>query len=94
MATVSHPQEEIEKALRQKLGLADPQFRLEQMGSRVSGSVISSSFEGKGDRERQEMLWHALDEAFGEESDKKVGILLPYTPEEWNVDLEGLHDRD
>jgi len=56
-------------------------------GGKVSGSVISDSFSGMSDSDRQKRIWDALDQEFGEESVKLVGTLLAYTDAEWNVDL-------
>ena len=80
----------VEEALRNRLKLDDPQFELESVGGRISGSVISASFRGTGDYERQKMIWDALEGAIGgARAVREVGMLLAYTPEEWNVDLEG-----
>ena len=78
----------IEKILAQQLALKDPQYRLEIAGNRVVGSVISSSFKGKADHKRQTMIWEALDEELGPRSVVLVGMILAYTPEEWNLGAE------
>jgi acid stress-induced BolA-like protein IbaG/YrbA len=77
----------VEQVLADALNLRDPEFRLEMAGGRISGSIISSTFKGKRDRERQKMIWDALEGEFGAEAVKLVGMLLAYTPEEWNLDL-------
>jgi acid stress-induced BolA-like protein IbaG/YrbA len=69
--------------------LRSPEFRLERLGSGLSGSVISDTFVGVDPYRRQKMLWDALEAEFGEEARAKVGTLLPYTEAEWYVDLEG-----
>jgi len=33
------------------------------------------------------MIWDALQAELGPESVHKVGTLLPYSPEAWNIDL-------
>lgn len=76
----------VQDALKRELALRDPEFRLEFYGGRVSGSIVSSSFKGKRDHRRQDMIWDALERAFGPDAVKKVGMLLAYTPEEWNID--------
>ena len=78
----------LEKILRDKLHLNDPVFRLEVYGNRINGLVISDSFKRKGDSQRQEMIWDALTGALGPDSVKLVGMILAYTPEEWNLDSD------
>jgi len=41
-------------------------------GDRLGGSVISSTFECKGDYERQRMLMDTLEDALGSEAAKKA----------------------
>jgi acid stress-induced BolA-like protein IbaG/YrbA len=77
----------LQQLLSQNLALHHPLFRLERIGSKLAGSIISDTFRGKSDRARQKMIWDALDAELGPESVKKVGTLLAYTPEEWNIDL-------
>ena len=86
MATISKAR--LESVLRSKLGLKEPGFRLEKAGDKLSGSIISPTFLGKKDHERQRLIWEALDDEFGAESVHLVGTLLAYTPEEWGVNLE------
>jgi len=37
------------------------------------------------------MLWDALEAEYSGSAVKEVGMILCYTPEEWDVDLEGFH---
>ncbi len=78
----------IEEVLTRRLSLKSPRFELEHTGAKVSGSVISPSFRGMRDSERQQCIWDALDAEFGSQSVHRVGTLLAYTPEEWNIDAE------
>lgn len=80
--------ERLKEILTRRLRLRNPQFRLEGKG-RVSGRLVSATFAGKGDSERQKMIWDALDAELGASSVREVGMLLVYTPEEWNLQLEG-----
>jgi acid stress-induced BolA-like protein IbaG/YrbA len=73
--------------LAHKLALKGPLFKLEKIGSKLAGSIISETFRGISDSERQKMIWDALDSALGPDSVMEVGTLLAYTPEEWNIDL-------
>lgn len=82
--------QKLKSILTRRLKLRNPQFRLEGKG-RVSGSIISSTFTGKSDHERQKMIWDALDAELGAASVREVGMLLAYTPKESNLALEGNH---
>jgi acid stress-induced BolA-like protein IbaG/YrbA len=87
MATLT--KSKLQSILTARLKLKDPQFVLEKNGARIFGSVISSSFKGKGDLQRVRLIRDAVDAELGPDSNRLVGTLLAYTPEEWNVDLEG-----
>ncbi len=78
----------LEAILTRRLCLVDPEFRLEKASERLIGNVISLTFKGKRDHERQKMIWDALEAEFGEESVLLVGMLLAYTPDEWNLDAD------
>jgi acid stress-induced BolA-like protein IbaG/YrbA len=84
--------DKLKEILIRRLRLRDPHFRLEGRG-RVSGSVVSATFDGRGDSDRQRMIWDALDEELGAASVKEVGMLLAYTPAEWDLPLEGTVGR-
>ena len=74
----------VEEVLTSELKLREPRFRLEKYGDRINGSVISRTFKGKGDNRRQIMIWDALDKIFGPLAIKRVGMILAYTPDEWD----------
>ncbi len=79
---------ELAGLLRQRLGLESPRFDLERLpGGKLSGSVISNSFLGLGDAERQRRIWEALEAELGPQATSQVGTLLAYTDPEWDVDL-------
>ena len=80
--------EKLKEILTRRLKLKDPHFRLEGRG-RISGSLVSATFAGKGDHQRQQMIWDALDAELGAASGKEVGMLLAYSPDEWGLLLEG-----
>jgi acid stress-induced BolA-like protein IbaG/YrbA len=80
---------ELERLLKDKLSLKQPTFRLEKVGAKLSGSVISETFRGKTARQRQTMVWDALDAQLGAGATQEVGTLLLYAPEEWDVPLAG-----
>jgi len=77
----------LQQLLSQSLGLRQPVFKLEKIGSKLAGSIISETFKGIPDRVRQKMIWDALDDKLGAESVMEVGTLLAYTPDEWNIEL-------
>ena len=80
--------EKLKKTLKSRLKLKDPRFELEKVpGGEISGSVISDTFKGIKDSERQKMIWEALEERYGERCTRSVGTLLAYTSAEWDVDL-------
>ncbi len=74
----------LEKILTKRLLLDHPEYHLQKVGGRLVGNIISPTFRGKRDHQRQEMIWKALEDALGEESVRRVGMLLAYSPEEWN----------
>ena len=74
----------VREALISELRLKEPRFRLEKWGNLINGSVISPTFKRKDDMKRQVMIRDALDKVFGPLADKRVGMILAYTPDEWN----------
>ena len=74
----------VRDALASQLSLKDPRFRLEKWGNLINGSVISPTFKRKDDMKRQVMIRDALDRVFGSLAEKRVGMILAYTPDEWN----------
>ena len=79
----------LEKILTDHLGLHNPHFLFEKAGLKLSGSIIDNKFAGKGDLQRQKMIWDASDAALGAESVQRVGTILAYTPDEWDIPLVG-----
>ena len=79
---------QVQDALTRRLNLQSPQFELERAGRKVSGSVISPSFRGLRDSDRQRRIW----DEYGPESGGRVGTLLAFTPDEWNLDSDSEGD--
>ena len=80
-------QASLRKVLTDELKLKSPEFHLSTgRAGLINGHVISSTFKGKRDRQRQGMIWDALEFGFGREVAKQVGMLLAYTPDEWYAD--------
>ena len=77
-------EDQVKQLLTRRLGLDHPTFRLELIGAKVAGSVVSATFQGKSSPERQRLIWDALDAELGPESVHQVGTILSYTPQEWD----------
>ena len=88
MATTKLTKENLEAVLTRRLGLKDAAFHLEKVGNRLVGDIVSPTFRGRRDHERQHMIWDALDAELGADSARLVGMLLAYTPDEWNLGEE------
>jgi acid stress-induced BolA-like protein IbaG/YrbA len=80
----------LQRMLTQRLNLKEPTFRLERIGKKLAGSVISDTFRRKSERHRLQMLWDALDAELGANAVHQVGTILMYSPEEWNIDLPAI----
>jgi acid stress-induced BolA-like protein IbaG/YrbA len=76
--------EGLEKILTKRLLLKDPEYHLRKIGGRLVGNIISPTFRRVPDHKRQEMIWKALTDALRSDSVRMVGMLLAYSPEEWN----------
>ncbi len=85
MSKVQDAVSEIQSALTRRLNLQAPRFALETVGAKVSGSIISASFRGMPDSERQQRIWSALNEEYGAESVRRAGTFLAFTPDEWDL---------
>ena len=77
----------LQQLLTRRLRLSRPIFKLESIGSKLAGSIISDTFKGKSAQKRQTMIWDALEGELGAGFVHEVDTLLTYTPEEWNIDL-------
>src|SRR5258706_15087180 len=77
----------LRKVLTDELKLKTPEFHLSTgRAGLINGHIVSLTFKGKRDRQRQGMIWDALEFAFGREAAQQVGMLLAYTPDEWHMD--------
>ncbi len=86
MATLT--QTRLKEILTKELKLREPRFALRKYGTQHYGSVISETFARKGDYDRQLMIRTALERALGPMVNRKVGMILAYTPCEWDIDLD------
>jgi acid stress-induced BolA-like protein IbaG/YrbA len=80
--------DKLESILSKRLSLKDPQYFLEKFGGRLVGDVVSPTFKGKRPHQRQEMIWDALEAELGPDAVKLVGMLLAYTPGEWDPNAD------
>jgi len=77
----------VRRTLETELKLKAPEFHLATgRAGLINGHIVSLTFKGKRDRQRQGMIWDALEFAFGREAAQHVGMLLAYTPDEWHMD--------
>jgi acid stress-induced BolA-like protein IbaG/YrbA len=74
----------VEAALTAELRLKDARFFLEKWGDRINGSVISPTFKKKRNIRRYELIREALEKVFGPIALTRVGMILAYTPDEWD----------
>ena len=79
----------VQQVLSRRLKLKRPSFKLERMGRRINGRVIDSAFRRMDDLKRQNKIMDALEAEFGPSAIQLVGMILAYTPEEWDLPLEG-----
>ena len=79
---------QLKTILTNELKLREPRFALQEFHSHLCGSVISETFARKGDYDRQMMIRTALERALGPTFQRKVGMILAYTPYEWDIDLD------
>jgi hypothetical protein len=79
----------LKEVLKQELHARDAEFHLQRWDNRASGRIISRVFKGMGDSDRQSAILDALERRFGPDGYKLIGMLLAFTPDEWNMKLEG-----
>lgn len=90
MAKQTHlTKQRLSEILSERLSLKDPEYHLENVGGRLVGHLISPTFKGKRDDQRQTLIWDALEAELGPNAARVVGMLLAYTPEEWNLGADG-----
>lgn len=82
--------QKLQEILKERLSIEDLEFYPEKLpGGKLSGNIVSDSFHGANNIERQRRIWDALEAEFGDRSHDVVGTLLAYTKEEWHVPLQG-----
>lgn len=78
--------QKLQQILTRRLGLKAPRFKLARLGPFINGSVVSQTFAGMDDLKRQHSIWDALEAEMGNSAWKQVGMILAYTPDEWDLD--------
>jgi len=74
--------EEIKRVL-EKLGLEKLEIDMEEsVSGKIGGFIVSKSFEGMSQLERQNYIWDHLEKELSEEKHKRIRIILTLTPEE------------
>jgi len=82
--------EELVELLRQpESGLRDPYFDFEVTSKKVGGFVISPSFEGMSQLDRQNMVWDYLDGRLPQEKLLRIISLITLTPAEAGKESSG-----
>lgn len=76
--------------LTRRLRLKRPRFVLRTDGRWYYGNVISDTFKGKTNFQRQRMIHDALEAEVGPRSLHRVAGVLAYTDDEWDKPLERL----
>ena len=80
----------LEELLTRRARLKAPRFRLRFAENKLVGAVISDSFKGMTNYERMRRMRDAVDGALDEGNARRVGLLLPYTDDEWDEPVAGL----
>jgi len=74
--------EEIKKVF-EKLELEELEIDIEESGSgKIGGFIVSKSFEGMSQIDRQNYIWDYLEKQLSEEKHKKIRAILTLTPAE------------
>ncbi len=69
------------------------QIELKLVNGHFSGSVIAPEFEHLTHLQRQQAVWHQINEDMGAES-QQVGTLLLFTPDEADAIDDGADEQD
>ena len=77
--------EELEVALNAR-GLENAEIQLDTNGAgKVGGYILSETFSGKSQLERQDMVWDFLGERLTKQKQLKIVSLLTLTPAEADI---------
>ncbi len=62
-----------------------PVIQLDDAGNRIAGLIVSGSFAGQSPHERQDRIWHHLDESLSAYERTLISFIVTETPEEHRV---------
>jgi stage V sporulation protein SpoVS len=62
-----------------------PEIQLDDAGSSIGGLIVSGSFAGKSPHERQDHIWHFLDQKLNPHERTRISFIVTETPEEHRV---------
>jgi acid stress-induced BolA-like protein IbaG/YrbA len=88
MATVTKAA--LQHLLTRRARLKAPRFKIRMADDKWIGAVISDSFKGMTNLQRQRRMWKAIHAALDDDAARRVGMLLAYTDDEWDEPLEGM----
>lgn len=77
----------LKAVLKRELKLKEPVFHFEKHGAKISGSIVSDTFDTWDSARRQREIWDVLDQEYGPDAVGYVGVLFAYTTIEWNAAL-------
>lgn len=80
----------VSNVLRQRLADFEPYLETVPGSRRITGFVVSSSFQRKSDEKRHELLWSVLKNGLQKKDLLDVGAIVAMTPKEARL----LSDRD
>ena len=88
MATVTKAA--LQDLLTRRARLKAPRFKIRMADDKWIGAVVSDSFKGMTNLQRQRRMWKAIHAALDGVAARRVGMLLAYTDDEWDEPLEGI----
>jgi len=88
MATVTKAA--LQDLLTRRARLKAPRFKIRMADDKWIGAVVSDSFKGMTNLQRQRRMWKAIHAALDDDAAGEVGLLLAYTDDEWDEPLEGM----
>lgn len=82
----------LERILTSSLRSEDVRYEWREGYGRISGHVITSVFQGMDYRERYKRVYDALKAELNDEALDQIGIILTFTPLEWEGSTGDIED--
>ncbi len=76
---------QVTKVLADRFADFDHHLQKVRETGRITGFIISTSFRGKDDNKRQDMLWNELRAKLPSEDLLRIGAIVAMTPEEAEI---------